>query len=128
MDTSTSTIVSIAISLFSVAFSIAVSIFLGVTALIISSKSDKTLSAIKTEISVLRGDFMNRFEQAQTDYFEITKMVVDARVQNGEWSSKEADDFEEELKEAIQQMHQSSFDPALVLSQQSKVGENEEDG
>ncbi len=120
----TSTVVSIAISLFSVA----ISIFLGVTALKISSKSDKTLTSIQTEINALRGDFMKRFEQAQTDYHEVTKMVVLAKVHRGEWSSEEADEFQEEFNEAIQEMRQLSFDPASVLSKQSKVGENEEHG
>ncbi len=116
----TSTVVSIAISL----FSLAISIFLGVTALKISSKSDNTLATIQTEINVLRSDFMRLFQQAQTNYYEVTKLVVEAKVHKGEWSSEQADDFEEELKEAIQEMQQLSFDPASVLSKQSKVGEN----
>ncbi len=100
---------------------------MGVTALKISNKSDNNLATIKTEINALRGDFMRRFEQAQTDYHEVTKMVVLAKVHRGEWSSEEADDFEEELTEAIQEMRQQNFKPA-VLSKQSKVGEKEEHG
>src|SRR5437667_12126540 len=111
----TSTVVGIVISLFSVL----IAIIFAITAFHFSNKSDKTLASIQTEISVLRGDFMKRFEQAQTDYYEVTKMVVEAKVHKGEWSSEEADDFEEEWKEAIQEMQQLSFDPASVLSQQS---------
>ncbi len=118
----TSTVVSIAISLFSVA----ISIFLGVTALKISNKSDKTLASIQTEINALRGDFMKRFEQAQTDYHEVTKMVVLAKVHSGEWSREEADEFQEELNEALQEMRQRSFNPASVISRQSKVGGKED--
>ncbi len=120
----TSTVIGIAISLFSVL----IAIIFAITAFHFSNKSDNTLTSIQTEINTLRSDFMKLFHQAQTNYHEITMMVVQAKVHKGEWSSEEADDFEEELEEAIQESQQLSFDPASVLSQQSKVGKNEEHG
>jgi hypothetical protein len=113
-----SAIVSIVISLFSVA----ISIYLGVTALKISNKSDTTLAVIKTEINALRGDFMKRFEQAQTDYHEVIKIVVAEKVHRGEWSNEQAEDFEEEFKEAIKVLRRPSPDPTSILSKQSKLG------
>lgn len=114
-----STIVSIVISI----FSIAISIFLGVTALKISSKSDSNLEGIKTEINALSGHFMRRLEQEQANYHEVTKLVVADKVHRGEWSSKEADDFKERVDEVLHEMQQGvGLDASSILSNQSKVG------
>ncbi len=120
----TSTVVGIVISL----FSILVAIILGIAALYISNKSDKTLASIQTDINALRSDFIKLFYQAQTNYYEVTKMVVEAKVYKGEWSPEKGDVFQEELDEALQEMRQLNFSPASVLSKQSKVGEKEEHG
>jgi hypothetical protein len=121
----TSTVVGIAISL----FSITVSISLGIIALIISSKSDKTLASIHTEINALRSDFIRLHEQVLSNHHDYATAVMDAmkvlvqmQVHKGELINEETDDIEEELKEAIKVLRRPSPDPASILSKQSKLG------
>ena len=125
---STSDTVSIIISLFSVAFSVAVSLFLGVTALKVSNKSNTALAIIQTELNVLRSDFMRQFAQVQMDYHEVIKIMIAEKVHRGEWSNEQAYEFQEELNQTLQETREHNFNPASVLSTLNKVGEKEQHG
>lgn len=127
MDTSSVlSILSIAISLFSVAISVAFALY----GLHFSNKADKTLTNIETTVNVQRENFMKLIEQAHTNYHEnvtnvmkmTMQMMMQMMVRRGGLSSEEADDFKEELNEAIQEMRWRSFNQASVISTQNKVG------
>jgi hypothetical protein len=133
----TSTVVSIAISL----FSIIVSILFAITGIYFSNKSDKTLASIQGKIDAQNASFMTMIQgfmtmvqeerkthDAQTDshiqqMMEMMKISMQYILESNkaDLPNEKAESLEKQLNEVFRM--QKQYDSTSILSKRSKVEE-----
>jgi hypothetical protein len=102
-------------------FSILISVIFAVVAFYFSNKTDQTLRSVQEKINVQHDNFMKMLERAETNHYNYVITVTKILATKGGWSDKVEENFEEELKEALEVLRQPNLDPTSILSE-SKLG------